>query len=155
MVCVMRFMEFHPLLPKHPFLCLTLLMLAVCSSGYASDQVAPLSSAKQQVLGGVIVNQTATVAGNDFYQHFNFFWREQPKHERYSLTVIEKPSVRNGTRIWIVADQKRVFDAALPTNRAQLRALAEQAADLAFQQSEEAELAQWLFRDADLAADEI
>lgn len=106
-------------------------------------------------VAGVAVNETVTVAGQDFYQYFMVAWRERDPDERLSILVHERPSARFGSQIWIESSQRRVFQAFLPTSRAAVRALGEQAADAAYSLAAEAEVERLLFRDPDLGPDEL
>jgi curli production assembly/transport component CsgE len=51
--------------------------------------------------------------------------------------------------------QRRVFQAFLPIARANVRPVAENAAQVAFQNVMQSDLARLLFRDADMATDEL
>ncbi len=111
--------------------------------------------ALQEMYGGVVVNQTVTVAGQDFYQQFVAGWRDRALSERYAISIHERPSARWGARIWIEYAQRRIFQAQLPTGRAGIRALSDQAVEIAYQQVTDIDVERLLFRDADLGADEI
>jgi curli production assembly/transport component CsgE len=104
---------------------------------------------------GVVVNQTITMAGHDFFQAFVAAWRDKPDTEKYTLTVVERPSVRLGTQVWVEFSRRRVFQAALPPARARIAGIGEAAADLAYQNVVESEIQKQLFRDPDLGPDEI
>ena len=109
----------------------------------------------QEFYGGVVANQTVTVAGQDFYQYFVSAWRDRDMSERFAISVHERPSARWGSQIWIEYAQRRVFQAFLPTGRAGIRALSEQAVEAAYQKVADAEVERLLFRDADMGSDEI
>jgi curli production assembly/transport component CsgE len=104
---------------------------------------------------GVVVNQTLTLAGHDFYQSFVAAWRDKPDTERYALTIGERPSVRLGTQVWVEFSRQRVFQTALPPARARIPAIGEAAADIAYQNVVQSEVQKLLFRDPDLGPDEI
>ena len=128
------------------------LALAVCQV-HADGKVARV--VPQESVGGIVADQTVTVAGQDFYQQFVTTWRERDKGERYAISIHERPSARWGSQVWIEYAQRRIFQAALPTGRAGIRQLSEQAADIAFQKVTDAEVERLLFRDADIGPDEI
>lgn len=111
--------------------------------------------AAPDLLGGVVVNQTVTVAGQEFFQHFVAAWRERELAERYAISIAERPSARHGSQIRIEFGQRRILQLQLSAGRASLQALGERAAELAFQRVADAELERLLLRDLDLAADEI
>ncbi|RZI41778.1 hypothetical protein EGT07_16900 [Herbaspirillum sp. HC18] len=118
-------------------------------------QGASPSTLRQEAYPGVVVNQTVTVAGQDFYQRFVAAWRERDLSERFSISIHERPSPRWGSQIWIEFAQRRIFQSALPGGRGEIQALAEKAIETAYQLVADAEVDRLLFRDADVGPDEI
>jgi curli production assembly/transport component CsgE len=110
---------------------------------------------RQELYGGVVVNQTVTVAGQDFYQYFVSAWRDRDMSERFAISIRERPSARWGSLVWIEYAERRIFQAQLPTGRAGIKALSEQAVDFAYQKLADAEVERLLFRDPDFGSDEI
>lgn len=106
-------------------------------------------------LGGVVTTDTITLAGQDFYNWFAQAWSAIPLSERYIVSVHERPSPRYGSLVWIEYGQRRVFQAFLPIARSNVRPVAEGAAQVAFQNVMQADLTRLLFRDADMATDEL
>lgn len=106
-------------------------------------------------LAGTVVDETVTVAGHEFFQAFIAAWRDTDGAERHSLRIVERPSARFGSQLWIESAQRRVFQAAVPTAREARRVLAEDAAALVARQAGEAEAERLLFRDPDLGHDEL
>jgi curli production assembly/transport component CsgE len=108
-----------------------------------------------ETYGGVVVNQTITVAGQNFYQCFVASWRDKEMSERYAISIHERPSARWGTQVWIEYAQKRVFQAFLPSSIANIKALSEQAAEVAQQKVVDVEVDRLLFREAEFGPDEF
>lgn len=106
-------------------------------------------------LGGVVTTDTVTLAGQDFYSAFTRAWSANPLSERYIVSIHERPSARYGSLVWVQFEQRRVFQAFLPIARSNVRPVAENAAAIALQNVMQADLTKLLFRDADLAADEL
>ncbi|WP_086380506.1 CsgE family curli-type amyloid fiber assembly protein [Caballeronia sordidicola] len=106
-------------------------------------------------LGGVVTTDTVTLAGQDFYTWFAQAWSAIPLSERYIVSVHERPSARYGSLVWVEFGQRRVFQAFLPIARANVHPVAENAAQVAFQNVMQSDLARLLFRDADMATDEL
>lgn len=104
---------------------------------------------------GIVIDQTITMIGQAFYQGFVTLWREKARIDRYSLAVRERPSARQGSQVWIEFGQKRVFQAQLPSNRSKVQELAEQAVEVAHDNIVDADVESLLFRDPDLASDEM
>ena len=115
----------------------------------------PAGQTGEAPYGGVVTNQTVTVAGQDFFQHFVAAWRERDLSERFSLSIHERPSARWGSQIWIEFAQRRIFQAALPSGRGAARSLADRAIEVAYQTIGDAEVERLLFRDADIGPDEM
>ncbi|HJV84721.1 MAG TPA: CsgE family curli-type amyloid fiber assembly protein [Noviherbaspirillum sp.] len=111
--------------------------------------------ALQETYGGVVTDETVTVGGQDFYQCFVTAWRERDLSERYVISIHERPSARWGTRVWIEYAQRQVFQMQLPVGRTGIRALSEQAAEIAYKKITDIEVERLLFRDTDMGADEI
>ena len=109
----------------------------------------------EEAYGGVVVGQTVTVAGQDFYQYFVALWRDRPGNEKYSITLHERPSARLGNLVWIEYERLMLFQTILPFSRSQIRPISEQAVDVAWQRLMELEIERKLFNDADLAKDEF
>lgn len=115
------------------------------------DNQEPLSDS----LGGLVTTDTVTLAGQDFYSAFARAWSANPLSDRYIVSVHERPSARYGSLVWVQFEQRRVFQAFLPIARANVRAIAESAAGVVLQNVMQADLSRLLFRDADLASDEL
>lgn len=78
---------------------------------------------------GIVVNETFTPMGQEFYRRFTDYWRENPDFERYTLVVSERPSRRSGNRIAISQDQQVVFTGNLPIKLEAIRALSADASE--------------------------
>lgn len=109
----------------------------------------------EELYAGVVVDQTITVAGQDFYQHFVASWRDKPLSERYAISIHERPSARWGNQVWVQYAQRRVFQTILPTSRAAIKPVGEQAADIAYQNVVDTDVQRLLFRDPDIGPDEM
>lgn len=123
----------------------------------AAAAVSPVDGERRlsESYGGIVVNQTITVAGQEFFQHFVASWRERALSERFAIAVVERPSARWGGQIWVEFAQRRVFQAPLSSARSGLRSLSEQAVELVYQTVVDTEAERLLFREADLGADEF
>lgn len=104
---------------------------------------------------GVVVNETITLLGNDFYRAFVAVWRDKPLSDRYAITIGERPSVRWGTQVWVEFNRRRVYQSFLPPARSRVAGIAEQAAEIAYQNVFQSETQRLLFRDPDLGPDEL
>lgn len=111
--------------------------------------------ALQETYGGIVTDQTITVAGQTFYQSFVAAWHDKPNQERFVLAVRERPSARWGNEVWIEYAQRRVFQAVLPPNRSNIKAVVDQAVEIAYKNVADAEVQRLLFREPDIGPDEF
>ncbi|WP_075792222.1 CsgE family curli-type amyloid fiber assembly protein [Massilia putida] len=134
-------------------LALTAAALLHCAPLWAGDDAATTRGAGDGI-AGILVNQTISAQGLEFYRVFAEAWRDKQDAESHSRTVVERPSRRTGNQIWIVDGQRRVATLALPYRFDRIRAVAEQAADTSYADMI-GRLIPSLAVDADLGADEL
>lgn len=103
---------------------------------------------------GVIVDQTITVIGRDFYQVFSSQWRDVKGSNDINITINERPNARTGSLVTIKADRKVIYRRFLPPARANIIAAVNQAIRSASKNIEKNKIEK-LFRNPDLGADEI
>lgn len=115
---------------------------------------APAQAAEHGAVEGIVVNQTVTVAGQEFHAAFAASWADKPELPGYELAIRERPSARRGTTVEVEHRGRVVFRAILPPSRAQIGPLAGQAVDAVYEHAVAAQV-QHLVRDDDLAPDEI
>lgn len=118
-------------------------------------QAADAAKATQDPSSGVVLNQTVTVGGQDFFRHFSSAWRDSPLSERVIVIVREQPSARLGNLVWIEYSQKKVFQANLPPSREYIKKLGNDAASVVQEAVVSAEVEQATLVDIDLAKEEI
>ena len=104
---------------------------------------------------GLVTCQAVTVAGHEFCGFLSAEWRDKPGSDRYTIAIRERPSARWGSQVWVEFAQRRVYQVQLPPARAGLAALAESAAETAYQAVLDIERQRQLIHDADLAPDEF
>lgn len=78
---------------------------------------------------GLVVNETITPNGYEFYRMFALDWSEKANSREYSLHVREKLSKRFGNRVEIFLGERPVYSKVLPAKYEQLRTQCAQAAD--------------------------
>lgn len=113
-------------------------MLGLPAFGWTQDlgamgdmALVPKASAKsrEDVMGGLIVNQTVSPQGHQFYRLFAQAMREKADSETRVFSVIEKPSRRFGSKILVMNGENKLFESALPFKDDKLAALSAQAVD--------------------------
>lgn len=118
-------------------------------------QAADAAKPAQDPSSGVVLNQTVTVGGQDFFRHFSSAWRDSPLSERVIVIVREQPSARLGNLVWIEFSQKKVFQANLPPSREHIKRMGNDAASVVQEAVVNAEVEQATLVDIDLAKEEI
>ena len=124
-------------------------LLLLASFGAQAQQPA------QQENFNLVTTEAVTVAGHEFCRHFIDAWRDQPGSDAVALSLVERPSARWGSTVWVQSRQRRLLQLRLPPARAQLAALAVEAADSVLRAALDSERERRLVNDADLAPDEI
>jgi curli production assembly/transport component CsgE len=104
---------------------------------------------------GIVIDQTITRAGKEFYQIFSTNWHDQPLSERYTISVKEQPSARLGSQVYIVFGNRRIFQVQISPNRSQIKAASDAAVEIAYKAVTEGEMQRLLFKDPDIGRDEI
>jgi curli production assembly/transport component CsgE len=135
--------------------------LTVAAANAASQDQTSLAAPEtatrtlQEQFGGVVTDQTITSAGQDFFQYFSALWHDKPMSEQFAIAIRERLSARQGNRIQIEFANRTVFEAVLPAARGNVRALSENAVDIAYEAVANNAAGRLLFRDPDLAGDEL
>lgn len=113
------------------FICL----LVSIASAYGQPQsLQPVPGSKDMGaaadgMAGVVVNQTVTPGGYEFYRIFSILWSENPNSRDYPLSIKERLSKRYGNRVDVYLGQKLVYSAVLPLKYDGLHELGEKAVE--------------------------
>lgn len=106
-------------------------------------------------LGTVVINQTRSAAGQEFYRLFAAQWADYSFGRAPSLRVFELPSARFGSQITIYMSNAKVMQAFLPFNHDRIRSLAAQASALTAQRVAEVQANALFGSEPDLGPDEF
>ncbi len=68
-------------------------------------------TAQQEEFTGLVIDQTISKFGHDFYDSFMTGW--EPPNDAFILTIKERPSVVLGSLIWIEIDDTVVYESLL------------------------------------------
>lgn len=71
-------------------------------------------------VAGLVVGQTVTMNGRAFYDGFASAWAELDEAGRFNVSILERPTARLGSQMFIDYGNKRMVQIALPTNRSQI-----------------------------------
>lgn len=109
---------------------------------------------RQEGVSGLIVDNTRTFMGRQFYDVFATTWSDQGVADGKNISVHEQPTALSGTRIWVEYNQQTLFQTFLSPARARIDAAAKQAAAQVAQQLRTLELLR-LVNDPDMGPDEF
>jgi len=143
------------------FLSLLVTLLFVFLRGTVFAQTNPASKSEPAVsnhysegVSGVVVANTITPAGHQFYRLFALAWRDKSESERYSLSVVESRVRQRLSLVTLYYANQSLYSAILPTRFPALQALVEQSLEAVVSRLLTIELGA-LESDPDLAADDI
>lgn len=96
------------------------LLFLLASSAQAKNQ--------EDEIKGFVVDQTISRIGHEFYQHLSDRLRDTSPMD-FNLVVIERPSARWGSLVWVEFERRTLYRSFLQPNTSQLQETAYQAAD--------------------------
>jgi Curli assembly protein CsgE len=108
-------------------LLLALASVSVCAQPSRPSQTPPLTDGVK----GLVINQTVSGRGYEFYRVFSELWMLKPDSDNYSLSVVERPQRYGNNFILIFLGQTRIYGGIVPRRFDQIRPLCEQAVDSA------------------------
>ncbi len=109
-----------------------------------------------ELSSGFIVDRTITHFGAEFFRHFSHAWREQGGTEGVDLTLVERPSARWGSIVYVEQNNRPEARVILYAGRsATIKPLAEQTARYMANRIADQSLAGLLLRDLDLGKPEF
>lgn len=127
-----------------------------CAAQLARENEQPIERlGVTDLASGLVLDQTVTVLGHEFFSAYADAWRELDGLQRYSVTIQEVPTARFGSTVKVLAKGRIVYQALLRPNRQAARELAPNVAGDIFQALIRAEAEQALFRDPDLGPEEL
>jgi len=101
---------------------------------------------------GFLVDRTITQFGGEFMRVFSQTWRALPGTQEFDVTVIERPTARYGSLVWVEYNNRPVARAFLYAGRSTaIRPIAVAAAEYVAGKLADEALASQLFQDPDLA----
>ena len=77
----------------------------------------PFSQAEDIEIERLLIDETITRMGHEFYLHFTKAWGEPKYAGAYNLVIGERPSARWGSLIWITSDSLVVFRTTMRPGR--------------------------------------
>ena len=129
--------------------------LLAAMSGQGRAQPGPQAGAASRDDFGIVVNQTFTPGGQEFYRRFTDYWREKPDFERHTLVIVERPSRRYGNQIMVSLGQRMVFFGGLPIKAEAIRTASAEAVEKAYANIIAATLRFGDSRDPDMGNEEL
>ncbi|MFI4941352.1 MAG: CsgE family curli-type amyloid fiber assembly protein, partial [Burkholderiales bacterium] len=134
---------------------LSVIFLAMNMPAFAEAPPTQGQSTNGDGVSGLIINQTMSSIGQQFFLNFTEFWRDKPGGEHYTLDIVERPSRRFGNQVIIMYGQKSVYLAALPIRLDKVRALSELAVETTYANIVSINLFGPTMHDPDMSNDEL
>lgn len=103
---------------------------------------------------GLLINETRTFAGQEFFNAFAAVWQGYDPDGRFTLVINERPSARTGSQLTVTYGNTVVFRRFIGFNSAQARRAGDEASGAAFGAVMAAELDRQL-PDPDLRGDDL
>ena len=110
---------------------------------------------RNEGIRGLIVDNTVTFIGRDFYDAFALAWLDQRVGDIDNLSINERPTARSGSRVWVESNGRSLFQVFLSPVRANIETTARKAARSVARRVEELKIERLLFKNPDLAPDEL
>ncbi len=102
------------------------------SEAEQSDSVQRDSLLAPLVLDGLVVDETMTKWGRDFYDVFYATWEAPESAVNFMITIREQPLPSMGTGITLILDNEIIFQARLQPRYEMIERVAEQAVYVAY-----------------------
>ena len=83
-------------------------------------------------IDGLIVDETVTKMGRDFYQVFYSNWEAPPNSSNFTLKITEKPMIGIGTRIMVEINDQLVAESPLQPRYDIIESIAKQAVAMCY-----------------------
>lgn len=114
------------------------------------------SRATLEQLSGFVIDRTITQFGAEFVRYFSDTWRDIDGTAAVDVTIVERPSARWGSIVYIEQNNRPVARVFLYAGRsAAIKPLAVQAARYVSERAADKALADLLMRDPDLGKEEL
>ena len=129
-------------------------LLLLLTSGMADGQENTQKNG-DDLITGLVIDQTLTSVGHEFHSNFANFWKDLPCIDHRILTIYERPSARWGSLVWVEYEHQTAYRAFLAPTTARRKHTAEGAARFVCDQVSELDIQKALFVDPDMARDEF
>ena len=108
-----------------------LLLCGIAMTAFAQDmQDAHSSEALITEINGLVIDETVTKAGRDFYEIFYSQWDAPPSEMSYTIFIKELPLLGRGSQVTIYMDETELFTQPLQPRYDVIEAVAEYAVSL-------------------------
>ena len=124
-------------------------------AGASGKEAVDEEKMRNEGIRGLIVDNTVTFIGRDFYDAFALAWLDQRVGDIDNLSINERPTARSGSRVWVESNGRSLFQVFLSPVRANIETTARKAARSVARRVEELKIERLLFKNPDLAPDEL
>ncbi|GGJ94165.1 curli production assembly/transport protein CsgE [Pseudomonas matsuisoli] len=112
------------------------------------------AKAEEDIIQGLVVDNTITRFGHDFYRHFTARLTDTTQMD-FNLVVLERPSARWGSLVWVEYERRVLYRQFLQPNNNQLMDAATAAADIVVENIARRRLEDLLQDNFDMERDEL
>lgn len=106
-------------------------------------------------INGVIVDDTMTLAGHSFYREFAKIWQQSKHAQRVNLVILERPSARYGSQLFIEYRQQVLFSLVISSRQARFESLCSDAASQVSERLKDLSFQALFENNPDLSSDEF
>jgi curli production assembly/transport component CsgE len=93
------------------------------------DESSELEQGSLDEIEGLILDRTITVLGHDFFQSFASYWRLNYPDNTTTFSIVERPTARFGSEIWIDFRGNKISRLFLSPSRSKVKDIAENVAE--------------------------
>ncbi|MBL4910601.1 MAG: curli production assembly protein CsgE [Alteromonadaceae bacterium] len=89
--------------------------------------VTPISHSEEVEIGGLLLDNTISRQGHDFYYQFSLLWQDIPKTQGINVQIIEQLVPRAGTRLMIKMNNITIYATHMGRRQSSIKRRVEQA----------------------------
>jgi len=118
----------QPPLPSSYFMAVLLIVITIPTAVAQTDNSSATDAGLE--LNGLIIDETVTKLGNDFYELFYNRWQAPKSTSSYTLYIREQMQPGRGTRISVLLNDNEIMSQVLQPREEMLLAMANRAVQL-------------------------
>ena len=89
--------------------------------------IAPITHSDEVEIGGLLLDNTISRQGHDFYHQFSQLWQDIPKTQGINVQIIEQLVPRAGTRLMVNMNNRTIYATHMGRRQSSIKKRVEQA----------------------------